>query len=188
MGDPRKYAPRGYEVINSAGERVRAFTERGQAIGIDALSAATIEGRVFTGGHLFMAVADTAFADLRIVTGANETTAFALISAGGDAIANLYKGTTYTAPGTSVPIYNNNENSVITPTFTLFHTPTIDVLGAVNSPSALVFGGMKNQAFGGSVSPSPRILEPSTEYLIRVQNIAGAAKNIEVILKVIEAP
>ena len=141
----------------------------------------------FFSGHLFLAVANNAYADLRIVTGTKNIGLTIVIDAGGVAIAQLFKGTTYSVVGTSVPVYNNNEVSERDASFTVFYTPTINVAGNVNSPKMMIFGCEKNRSLSSLGRASiPRLLEINTEYLVRVQNIFESAINIGITLEVVE--
>lgn len=142
---------------------------------------------LFVSGHFFSGIADDAYADLRILTVATKIALTVVIDAAGVALAQWFKGVTYSASGTSVLVYNNNENSDRQASFTVFHTPTIDVAGNVNSPQIMIFGSERNRALSslGRANVS-RLLEPNTEYLVRVQNVSGGAINIGITLEVVE--
>jgi len=133
-------------------------------------------GSHYITGHLFTAVANNANADFRIVNGS--TKEIHLIITGiveAKAYGYLYEGTTYTDPGTSNGIVNNNRNSSNTSTATVYYAPTVDTLGTAIYPEFLIPAGTKSAAIGGNASNGQEIiLKPSTDYLIRLTSKAGA--------------
>ena len=140
----------------------------------------------FISGHLFMNVLDQGFVYLHIMTGACEVTLDAFVESGGDAVGVMLKGTTYSSDGTSVPVFNNHEDSDREATFTVFHTPTIDVLGTEIEPEKLIFATLKNELVGSSGDATPRLLGLNENYLLRVQNISGETKNISILIGAME--
>ena len=133
-----------------------------------------------------MGVLNQGYVYLHIATGAKSITLDAFVESSGDAIGTMLKGTTYSDDGVSVPVYNNNENSDRQATFTVFHTPTINVLGTQNEPKKLIFATLKNELVGSSGDATPRYLAPNSNYLLRIQNISGETKNISILIEVME--
>ena len=104
----------------------------------------------------------------------------------GDAVSQMFKGTTYGTEGTSVPVYNNNDNSDRQSTFDVYHTPTLNVAGVATDPPTLIFATVKNEIVGSSGQFTPRFMEPNSDYLIRIQNISGDTKNISILIEAME--
>lgn len=140
----------------------------------------------FLSGHVFMSVLNNAYAYLRIVTGVKSITLMAYAESKGNAIGQMFKGTTYNTEGTEVPVYNNNENSDRQTTFDVYHTPGLNVAGAANDPPTLIFATLKAEVVGSSGKMTPRFLESNTDYLIQVQNISGDTQNISISIEAME--
>lgn len=84
----------------------------------------------------------------------------------------VYEGTTVSDNGTALDVYNKNRNGSDSQDPSLFHTPTITLVGT-KLYGAYIPGGKGGNALGGSDGGSPRdgselILAKSTLYLIRV--------------------
>ena len=143
------------------------------------------EGSFFTATHLFTDVADNAFADLRITTGAtNELHIGWSIVAEGKAYMVMQQGTTFTDAGTGVTAFNNKTASVTATDATFRHTPTINMDGPLKIDSILINGGTGPKTTGGDAKQGVEwIFETSEEFLLRVQNVAGAAKDISIQLE-----
>jgi hypothetical protein len=92
-----------------------------------------------------------------------------------------YEGTTTSADGTVIPVFNRNRNSANTPGLVLTHSPTVTDVGTLIHdrlvPSAGAGVGQKH----GSISAGfgeEWVFKPSTKYLVRLTNNAGAAIDI----------
>ena len=141
----------------------------------------THQGKVFETCNIFAGVADDANADILIKVGANKELHFVVAAAsGGDSYFYLYETPTTSANGTSLAIINRDRDSAITSDATAFHTPTVSDVGTKLN-CELVPGGTKNQAAGGITGTFAEWnLKVNTNYLIRLTNKAGVAKDISI--------
>lgn len=96
---------------------------------------------------------------------------------GGPCDIKTYEGTTTSADGTSITIFNRNRNSSTTAVATLFHTPTVTDVGTLIhdrlSPSAGKDTGNLTPTLG-----EEWVLALSTKYLVRITNNSGAPIDI----------
>lgn len=136
----------------------------------------------FIASNMFLAVANNAYAMMTITTGAATDAHFSYdVMAGGQTAIQFFSGTTYTAVGTALTGFNRMRVSPIADTVNTYHTPTILAFGS--QLSILLSGAAgKFTASGGTLSSSAWHLAPSTSYLVRVQNLSGAAINIAIAL------
>ena len=147
---------------------------------IDTVHNRVHEGRFFSGGYYNAAVADTATLDILIQSSATLSTHMRFEgAAGGDALLQIYKGTTFSAVGTAIPMSNHNDTSAKAFSGTVTHTPTITAVGTALNDTKYVPGGQKAQSGGGAGSfGSEFVLAANTVYLFRLTNIGGAAKRM----------
>lgn len=174
---------------------VTIFDETGEAVGVNYGSIETIThahkevhaGGHYVAGHLFTGVANDATVDFRIVNGSTkELHVIITVICELKAYGVLYCDSTYTADGTVVPSYNNNQRSSNTSTATFYHTPTIDVLGPQCYPQYLIPAGVKSQAIGGTASNGQEIvIDADGDGIIRLQSKGGAgtSNDIQVLLE-----
>jgi len=105
-------------------------------------------------------------------------TAMLFTFSAGDIDIETFEGTTTSADGTAVAVFNRNRNSSNTPAISVSHTPTITADGTqihdrLVHPTDFGVGTSE-----GIVSPNlgeEWILKPSTKYLVRVTNNSGGA-------------
>jgi len=142
---------------------------------IDIVHAEIHEGNHFTANHFYSAVANDAYADMHIVTGSTKSVHLIIvIQTEAKSYVNFYRGFTYSAIGTAVTIYNNNEISTNTTQSHVYYAPT------VTATDVLLFqdftpASTGPKPIGGNLSSRNEwILKPSTDYLIRVQNKGGS--------------
>ncbi|MBA7682520.1 hypothetical protein ES703_90870 [subsurface metagenome] len=142
------------------------------------------EGNHFTVSFRFLAVADNAFADLRIYVHADYFAELNFaVKTEAKAYIHLLEGTTYSDPGTEVICYNNNRASGTAANALVKHTPTIDVAGTAIRTALQGTAGFFTEAAGGTETANIRLLQKATDYLLRVQNKAGATKDIVIRFK-----
>jgi len=183
--DPKQRMPFGPWSLNADGIRKTLIDTLGAIVGIDLNHKEVHEGEFFTFGFTFLDVADDAFAYLRFLTGVKNFHLGLEITVEGKALAFLYRGTTFTAPGDAVAVINNNCASSNTALLTAFSEPTPNALGTLLTPEngELLVGGTGPLSVGAQVkSDEERVAGPNTEYLIAVQNVAGAAKDITIVV------
>jgi hypothetical protein len=112
--------------------------------------------------------------DLLIVTGAKYVHMSTEIVADGKVKTLLYKSTTTSASGTSIPTFNKNDASNLTAVATIFHTPTVTAAGTLMDT---ILTGSGAKAGGISRSTDERVLKPNSKYLYR----AAFAANTDVV-------
>jgi hypothetical protein len=131
-------------------------------------------GNFFVVSRYFAAIAAAGTADLRVLVGAAKALHVTIsVAAGANANVDVYEGTTYTAAGAAVTIYDRNRTTANASTATAFHTPTVLVLGT-NLFDGFCPGGSKQSAMGSVRSNGQEwIFKKSTDYLIRVTNVSA---------------
>jgi hypothetical protein len=150
------------------------------------------QGKVWTLNFRDTGVANNGYSYLRGITGAKKLHFIITFGNGGEALVNTYTGTTYTVVGTApdgikLSVFNRNpaESKPLLSTFT--YNPTIGVLGAVRGIRA-IYGGSGGGA-QGSTSSEPGIesvIPPNSEFLIRIQNLAGTAESPSIVMEMYE--
>jgi len=182
--------------INVTTERVEGtkVTDGTTPLAIDAHADAAIviphshhelyEGNHFTASYRFLAVADDGYADLRIYVHADYFAEMSFaVETEAKVYIDLYEGTTYTVDGTAVVRYNNNRTSGTAANALVYHTPTIDAAGTVIRTALVGSAGRFTEGGGEVESANIRLLQKATDYLIRVQNKGGNAKDIVIRFK-----
>lgn len=149
---------------------------------IDPVHQAIHERGMYTISRTWLAVGNNAYADLRLLppAGYEAHTRFIFISEG-KARLTSYISTTYTANGTAIIPFNRVTDGDSSPLLA-YHTPTINVLGTARGDD-FIAGGTGGNSSGGSANPEfETVVAPLTDFLIRVQNVAGTAKDINIIV------
>lgn len=91
-----------------------------------------------------------------------------------------FEAPTITATGTAIASYNKNRNYADNPTMDVYEDPTVTADGT-QLAEIFVPGGTGANSVGGSANLSGEvILEASTDYLIRVTNIAASSQDISI--------
>lgn len=95
-----------------------------------------------------------------------------------EATIALYRGTTVSANGTAIPVYNRNHNSANTDYLGIYHTPTVTNVGTViNGPRQVGSG----RALGAEVARADEyVLENNQIYLLRITNKVTTANYINI--------
>lgn len=166
------------QALDTATNKLRVWLDSTQGrlhtLAVSNLELLSNQGKVFTGTHIFTSLANDAFINILMSTGALQTLVGISIDPVGDFQSWVFEGTTVSAAGSALPAVNfNRPASVANPTslttVTLEPTITEDGLQLVTE---LILGGTKKDAIGAS---SERVgIEKSSElYLFRFQNQSG---------------
>ena len=146
------------------------------------------QGRFFGAQYYDSAVVNTGTLDLLIQTAANKSLhTYIKLLVGGDAVFQLYEGTTFSAAGTAVDTINHNRTSSEVCTCTVTHTPTVTDVGT-ELWEEFVPGGTSGAGGahtpGGidAVSSEQWIFNNGTDYLLRVTNAAGSTQPIQIVM------
>ncbi len=181
--DPTKYAPQGPFSLNRIGIQRNLIDFLGAQISITFNHHEIHDGNFYGFGFTVLNVANDGFADLHFVLGANSFHYGVRIVPEGKALGFIYRATTYTNAGTSIPVTNNSCVCSNTAALTAFHTPTINAIGDLLTAGQgiLIPGGLGPQSIGADIkTDEERIGAASGDYLIRVQNKSGLAKDITI--------
>ncbi|PKM77886.1 MAG: hypothetical protein CVU90_05415 [Firmicutes bacterium HGW-Firmicutes-15] len=158
------------------------WIEDSAAVTIEFAHANIHEGVSYSVSKLFQNLgAGSGYANLRIYTGSTKETHMVMeVTADGKSYISLYSGTTYSASGTLVTVYNLNRNSSNTTDSKVLFTPTISDSGTLLSQTLLP-GGTGSKTVGGqSLTRAERILKTSSDYLVRVQNVSDVAGDVAI--------
>ena len=104
------------------------------------------------------------------------------VAVGGDSIARLYKGTTFSAAGAVLTPENRNQVSSNTALMLLNQDPTITDPGTEMIPGGLFFPGGSGFFTSGSADDffNEWILAPGVVYYGEVENISGVANPTQI--------
>jgi hypothetical protein len=161
-------------IVDASGTIVLVDATLGALVTIDGAHKEVHDGKFFVVSRYYAAIAAAGVADMRVLVGAAKALHVTVsVAAGGNANVDIYEGTTYTANGTAVTIYDRNRTTANASTATSFHTPTVLVLGT-DIFDGFCPGGSKQSAMGSVRSNGQEwIFKKSTDYLIRVTNVSA---------------
>lgn len=153
------------------------------------------DGDFYQVGTLLTCIANGCSAEFLIKVGACQSLHTVIsTSVTGKFIGYLYEAPTIAVCGcgTALTAINSNRNSCNTAEGTFFHTPCTTADGTQLAAS-LIPGGTGGKAIGGSASTSTRdgaeiILATSTNYLIRLTNDSGQARDVSITISFYESP
>ena len=189
-----KIIPGGRALVSATGsvtitEADNVVITSGNVYNINAAEIALLSGKIFTARRFELATADDAYHQLLMYTGtsgaAGETQAVYTdigVGAGGDSIIEIYENPTITSSGTDMSVYNKNRlysdgNAIVS----VYHTPTVTSSGTRLSHKLLPAGtGFTD--IGEEVPGIPWKFRAGEDYLISVQNIAGATQPTSIML------
>ncbi len=148
-------------------------------------------GKFWNISHYFSAIADSASVEILIKTSSDEELHVGIyIASGGDAKFEMFESPTLAGNGTQITIVNHNRQKVadsptVSTTTTAYHTPTHNSpqsYGTALVPNGIFIpGGAKSKASGTSgFNDDQWVFAKSTDYLIKMTNISGAAQNISI--------
>lgn len=133
-------------------------------------------GYLFRSFYNYEDLANNTSIDVLFRTDANPVQLFIYLNATGEVDLDLYSGPTTSADGDAISKYNVNQDSATTSPVEIYSEPTVTDEGTQIDKS-VSFGGTGNpQAtrVGAVISPTIGwILEPNTDYLIRMTNRSG---------------
>jgi hypothetical protein len=158
----------------------------------DRVHRETHEGEGFGVCHIFVDVGSDDHADILIQTGASKELHFTFATtAEGKAYAYLYEDTEATS-GAGLTPHNKLRASSETSDAAFSHTPgfaSVPVLGTL-LPCGLIPGGIGGNSVGatGGSGRQEIVLKINTNYLVRVTNKAGSAKDISITCSWYEEP
>lgn len=111
----------------------------------------------------------------------------ATISASAQSLIRFFEGTTVSASGAQVPLYNRNRlSSIASGTMGVFRAPTVSDDGTLLLET-FGPGGTKKNAVGSESSAFHEwILRPDTIYLFRITNTSGGVEDISIEIDVYE--
>jgi len=160
------------------------FGER--SIGI--LDSKILNGDGYNAFFIDAAVANGANSDIRFLTPAGiEIILFATIFGTGTADISLFEGGNITV-GNALTAFNLRRSSSKTTGVTITEGPTVTTTGT-EILGVRIPGTIKKDAIPFSASTAfPRILDVSTEHLVRYVNNSGGAEDISWILQWVELP
>ena len=136
------------------------------------------EGKAFIASTYKEDLADDAEYNFLIKnTDVSELHAVFAINFEGNAIVDVFEGTTVSADGTEITVYNRKRSSTTASGATAFHTPTITDDGTSISKTVIPGASGPNASGGNNQGRFEWLLKVDTNYMVRVKNIAGAAKS-----------
>lgn len=144
-------------------------------ISVDVAQNYVNRGLVFASSFAVAVLANAASIEMLIrVTAGQAAHMGASIQVGGDSQAFLFEGPTTTDDGTGLARINSNRITPVGASATLtFSGPTVTVDGTELGTEFLAGGRGGNASGAEGVSAGKTILNPGTDYLIRVTNQSG---------------
>ena len=147
---------------------------------------AIAEGKSYVAGNIFPIVAGDGFAYLHIKTGSKVIVMSYQVLCNALVYYGIYPNATVSANGTALSVSSRNLVTVIVPTATAFHTPTVSALG---SPSLLrTNAAVSGPAKGGGSGGDSRtlVIPPNKSIVIAVQNKATNNALISIVAEWLE--
>lgn len=148
---------------------------------------ALLEGKLFSGGILFSAVAAGASVYARLyVPAGGSCLADAFVEASGECLVTPYQDTTYTNDGTPIVMRNRNLLSGLTAHSQAYSAPTINVLGTAGAPILVEGssgGGPRSARVGAEASSDFGFVlggNSGNDILLKIDNLSGAAADVVV--------
>lgn len=176
---PSAYVPLGVDYDNAY---AKVISIKPHSITFSSLQERINEGKFFSGSYYNALLADGASIDMLVQVGAVgpiSTNVLGFID--GDSLVEVYEGTTISAAGTVISVYNHNRASAKVLDATITHTPTITALGTKISGTYYVPQGQNiegNSDIGGLNTTF--VLAASTKYLFRITNASGFNKKCNI--------
>ena len=175
------------QLVDAAGNRAKIDTT------VSAIRTITVEhaeihaGDEYSSSYLWTTVASAANADMLLQVGAGKEGHLIIdVAVGGNCYFYLYEGTTFDNAGTALGEFNRCRSSGNTATITATHTPTVTGVGTAIE-TAYIPGGAGTDPSGKTAAPGGSggarhewVLDKSTNYLIRLTNVSGAARAMSI--------
>lgn len=156
----------------------------GYSINIDKQLFDVEQGNVYTFSKTWVSVADDSSAWVRLKTTTDKMKFEIYLSTEAKVYLKTYAGSTYSDTGSVYTPFNRLIGSTNTSTAIVTYDCVYDSLGAMRGDDLL--GGSGSTKAGGETNRILSVLLPNRDVLIRVQNKAGQAKDINVIINYIE--
>lgn len=138
-------------------------------------------GRLFTVGHVFLAVADGNSAYVLIRTDSGESADFSFsVAAGGNSLIYFYENANTSADGTELTFLNRKRDGSAPAGVSVFHTPTVDTDPGDIIEESVLPGGDKKSSGVIAGAEFEWVLSGGSDYLIEVVNKSGGAVDISV--------
>jgi len=167
--------------IDDGGNSISIDDGGNELLTIDYAHKEIHEGNHYSACYIFAGVANNASAELRILNGSTKYLHLLVyVNCELKTYSYIYEATTYSGNGTSLSIYNNNRSSAKVSTATVYHTPTVNVLGTEILCEMIPAGSKSTPLGGSSASRLEYILDTSTDYLIRVTSKGGAGSSNDI--------
>ena len=166
----------GYDVHNNVYPIV-AVDSHGHLATTTIIAKNIHDGVQYGVGYYDSSLASSGTIDLLIQTNGYDLWTLLSLAAGGDALLQVYEGTTFSAAGTSLPPTNlNRTHSADSLEAVVTHTPTITADGTLIWQQFMP-GGTGGNAAGGTLDTFQQgIFAPNEDYLLRLTNLAGTAQ------------
>ena len=147
---------------------------------------AVADGLSYVTGQIFQIVASEGFAYLHVKTGSKVAVMSYQVLCDALVYYGVYTNATVTANGTALNVSGRNLVTVIAPTATAFHTPTVTALGKPIVPRTN--GAVSGHAKGGGSGGDSRllVLPPNTSIVIAVQNKASNNALVSIVAEWLE--
>ncbi len=155
--------------------------DTGCQVGIDFVHYKIHRGQVFL-ASTYNTIASGGTSEIYLLTGAKDTHIVAEVNASGSAKVTLYEGVTTSVNGTTLTAYNLYRNSANSCGAVLFVGPTWSTKSEIVIFQDYIAGGDSQQTRVGGMGriESEFILKPSTKYILRLTNLAGATNTASV--------
>jgi len=147
---------------------------------------AVAEGKSYVAGNIFETVATNGFAYLHVKTGSKVAVMSYQVLCDALMYYGVYPNATITADGTALTVSGRNLVTVIAPTATAFHTPTVTALGSpfLLRTNAAVSGRAKGGESGGD--SRTLVIPPNKSIVIAVQNKATNSALVSIVAEWLE--
>jgi hypothetical protein len=137
------------------------------------------KGTMYTATLLGAAVANNGFLDI-LFTPTEECHIEIACGSEGKALFNVYEAPTNVTGGTTLTAYNHRRASSRVSSSVLKSAPTVTDAGTTVIQSGYIYGGTGGNSVGGlRSSRNEFIFDVAKTYLIRLQNLGGATKSMD---------
>lgn len=138
------------------------------------------KGQMFSAQLLSASVANNAYLDILFIPTQDCHIEISLGSEG-KSLFSFYENPINVTLGTPMTPYNHRRNSPLVTSSTLKSAPTVTDVGTTLLQAGYIFGGTGGNTVGGlRTSRNEFMLNPSKTYLIRLQNVSGTAKSMDI--------
>ena len=169
---PNKADANGYLQVALGGVTIDPF--KGALKTIDVVHEEVHEGKHYIATHYLSSISSGVSFNVLIQVPAAKFPHFLFSSTvKADSLFLIYETTTFSAAGTSIPIFNNSRSSSNTSGLTITHTPTITADGTQIFTKYSAAGNAGNGGGGGGGNSTEFILKASTNYIFRLTSLSN---------------